>query len=70
MLCFFKSGEVSDSDSDDSDSGSDDGKFVDGYDENFIGDEEDRAMLEKMTEKEREQVIYDRAEKRDALRTR
>lgn len=27
-------------------------------------------MLEKMTEKEREQVIYNRSEKRDALRTR
>ncbi|XP_071488926.1 RNA polymerase-associated protein RTF1 homolog [Diadema antillarum] len=66
----LEEGEVSDSDSDDSDSGSDDGKFFDGYDENFIGDEEDRAMLEKMTEKEREQVIYNRSEKRDALKTR
>ncbi|XP_041468092.1 RNA polymerase-associated protein RTF1 homolog [Lytechinus variegatus] len=66
----LEEGEVSDSESDDSDSGSDDEKFFDGYDENFIGDEEDRAMLEKMTEKEREQVIYNRSEKRDALRTR
>lgn len=66
----LEEGEVSDSESEDSDSGSDDGKFFDGYDEDFIGDEEDRAMLEKMTEKEREQVIYNRSEKRDALRTR
>ncbi|XP_030854817.1 RNA polymerase-associated protein RTF1 homolog [Strongylocentrotus purpuratus] len=66
----LEEGEVSDSESDDSDSGSDDEKFFDGYDENFIGDEEDKEMLEKMTEKEREQVIYNRSEKRDALRTR
>ncbi|XP_063883020.1 RNA polymerase-associated protein RTF1 homolog isoform X4 [Scylla paramamosain] len=36
----------------------------------MIGDEEDRARLEQMTEKEREQEIYNRIEKREVMRTR
>ncbi|KAF0287738.1 RNA polymerase-associated protein RTF1 [Amphibalanus amphitrite] len=55
-------GEVSDSDGD--------AEFDDGLDENLMGDEEDRARMEKMTEKEREQEIFNRLEKREAARTR
>ncbi|XP_042212673.1 RNA polymerase-associated protein RTF1 homolog isoform X2 [Homarus americanus] len=62
-------GEVSDSNSSDSDVDLDE-EFDDGLDENMIGDEEDRARLEQMTEKEREQEIYNRIEKREVLRTR
>lgn len=47
-----------------------DAEFDDGFDENMIGDDEDRARLEQMTEKEREQEIYNRIEKREVLRTR
>ena len=35
-----------------------------------MGDEEDRARMEQMTEKEREQEIFNRLEKREAARTR
>lgn len=65
-------GEVSDSDhnsSEVSDSESDD-KFFDGYDEDLIGDDEDRKRLEQMTEKEREQELYNRSERRAVLKTR
>ncbi|XP_074661868.1 RNA polymerase-associated protein RTF1 homolog [Tubulanus polymorphus] len=54
--------------SDDSDSGPE--EFHDGYDENLMGDEEDRRMLEHMTEKEREQELFNRIEKREVLKTR
>ncbi|ESP00988.1 hypothetical protein LOTGIDRAFT_53767, partial [Lottia gigantea] len=66
-------GEVSDSGSGSAsgdESGSDDEKFVDGYDENLIGDEEDKKMLEQMTEKEREQELFNRMERRAVLKTR
>ncbi|XP_052106879.1 RNA polymerase-associated protein RTF1 homolog isoform X2 [Mytilus californianus] len=67
-------GEVSESDSPAGNSGSeyesDKETFNDGYDENLIGDEEDRLRLEKMTEKEREQILYNRIERREALKTR
>ncbi|KAK7505509.1 hypothetical protein BaRGS_00003254 [Batillaria attramentaria] len=59
-------GEVSDSGSGESD----DEMFNDGYDENLIGDEEDKARLEQMTEKEREQELYNRMERRAVLKTR
>ena len=45
-------------------------KFCDGYDENLIGDEEDKAKLEQMTEKEREQELFNRMERRQVLKTR
>ncbi|KAG8195196.1 hypothetical protein JTE90_027940 [Oedothorax gibbosus] len=65
-------GEVSDSD--DSGSGGDasdsDDEFNDGYDENMMGDEDDKARLAQMTEKEREQEIFNRVEKREVLKTR
>ncbi|KAK2103773.1 RNA polymerase-associated protein rtf1 [Saguinus oedipus] len=68
--------EVSDSDSNssssssDSDSSSEDEEFHDGYGEDLMGDEEDRARLEQMTEKEREQELFNRIEKREVLKRR
>ncbi|XP_073204813.1 RNA polymerase-associated protein RTF1 homolog isoform X2 [Lepidochelys kempii] len=69
-------GEVSDSESNssssssDSDSSSEDEEFHDGYGEDLMGDEEDRARLEQMTEKEREQELFNRIEKREVLKRR
>ena len=68
-------GEVSDSDSEE-DKGSDNNfesapeEFDDGLDENLIRDDEDRKHLEQMTEKEREQELFNRIEKRELMRTR
>jgi len=45
-------------------------EFNDGYDENLMGDEEDQRRLAQMTEKEREQELFNRSEKREVLRTR
>lgn len=72
MIGYLVIGEVSDSGSGSGSDGEseDDEKFNDGYDENLIGDEEDRKMLEQMTEKEREQEIFNRIEKREVLKTR
>ncbi|KAM8920670.1 RNA polymerase-associated protein RTF1 homolog isoform 2-T2 [Pelodytes ibericus] len=69
-------GEVSDSDSNssssssDSDTSSEDEEFCDGYGEDYMGDEDDRARLEQMTEKEREQELFNRIEKREVLKKR
>ncbi|XP_071963061.1 RNA polymerase-associated protein RTF1 homolog [Antedon mediterranea] len=66
-------GEVSDSSdnvSSNLSSSDDDEQFNDGYDENLMGDEADKAKLDMMTEMEREQEIFNRAEKREALMTR
>ncbi|XP_012554702.1 RNA polymerase-associated protein RTF1 homolog isoform X1 [Hydra vulgaris] len=63
-------GEVSTSSSDDDGSDEDLPAFDDGLDENLIGNEEDRLMLEQMTEKEREQELFNRMEKREAMKTR
>eukprot|EP00095_Tigriopus_kingsejongensis_P012350 snap_masked-scaffold198_size266703-processed-gene-1.5 protein:Tk12350 transcript:snap_masked-scaffold198_size266703-processed-gene-1.5-mRNA-1 annotation:"rna polymerase-associated protein rtf1" len=57
-------GEVSDEPvEDDSDK-----EFDDGLDDDLIGDDEDRALLERMTEREREQELFKRAEIRENLR--
>jgi len=56
-------GEVSDSDSEI-------GEFDDGLDDELMGDEEDRKRLEEMNEKEREEEIFKRAEKREMLKKR
>lgn len=56
-------------DSDDSDSSSS-SEFNDGFDENLMGDAEDRARLEALTEKERETEIFKRIERRDMMKTR
>ncbi|KAG9336761.1 hypothetical protein JZ751_003109 [Albula glossodonta] len=69
-------GEVSDSESNssssssDSDSSSEDDVFRDEYGDDLMGDEEDRARLEQMTEKEREQELFNRIEKREVLKRR
>lgn len=74
-------GEVSDSDDENSDgssssnsssssSSSSDSEFDDGYDDNLMGDEEDRARLNGLSEKERETEIFKRIERRDMMRTR
>lgn len=44
--------------------------FADGYDDNCIGDKEDQLKLQQMSEKEREQEIYRRLERREMLKTR
>jgi len=72
-------GQISDDESEEDgeiSSSSDDGSdeefpaFDDGLDENLLGDEEDRKRLEQMTEKEREEELYNRMEKREAMKTR
>ena len=45
-------------------------EFDDGLDENLIRDDEDRKRLEQMTEKEREQELFNRIEKRELMKTR
>lgn len=54
----------------DSDSDSWDSEFNDGYDENLMGDESDRARLEGLSEKERETEIFKRIERRDVMKAR
>ncbi|OUC46585.1 Plus-3 domain protein [Trichinella nativa] len=49
---------------------SDSAVFDDGYDEDLLGDEEDRKKLQKMSEKDREQEIYRRLERRELLKAR
>merc|ERR1712179_709528 len=56
-------GEVSDSESDI-------GEFDYGLDDELMGDDEDRKRLEEMNEKEREEEIFKRAEKREMLKKR
>jgi len=67
------SGEVSDSEDDKASDVNFDSapeEFDDGLDENLIRDDEDRKHLEQMTEKEREQELFNRIEKREVMRTR
>ena len=45
-------------------------QFDDGLDDDLIGDDEDRQMLEDMTEKEREEELFRRAERREELKKR
>ncbi|XP_040573431.1 RNA polymerase-associated protein Rtf1 [Lepeophtheirus salmonis] len=62
----------------DEDSGSEEGEiseeeekeFDDGLDEDLIGDEEDRNNLENLTEREREEELFKRAETRENLKKR
>ncbi|KAJ7371034.1 RNA polymerase-associated protein rtf1 [Desmophyllum pertusum] len=68
-----ESGETSSGESSSSSSSSEDEEdeqYHDAWDDNLMGDEADRERLEKMTEKEREQEIFNRVEKREALKTR
>lgn len=66
---FFKTFLVLDSDSGSLASEANN-KFDDGLDENCIGDEADRERLDKMSEKEREQEIFNRLERREAIKKR
>jgi RNA polymerase-associated protein RTF1 len=69
-LSDVEEGELSGSDlnaSDPSSESSESSVFSDGYDSDYIGDEEDRRRLDNMTEKEREEEIYRRTEQRDIL---
>lgn len=43
-------------------------KPKDGFDDNFIGDAEDRENLARMTEEERKRTISDRKKKRKSAR--
>ena len=63
----LEEGQISD---EEDSSDSEDSEFDDGFDEDFMGDEEDRARLERLSEKERETEIYKRAERRDQLKRR
>ncbi|ALC40523.1 Rtf1 [Drosophila busckii] len=60
----------SSSDSSGSSSSSSDSEFDDGYDDDMMGDEEDRKHLNGLSEKERETEIFKRIEQRDIMRTR
>lgn len=73
ILIFFLTGEVSESGSDQEAgqaSESEEEIFTDGLDENLMGDEEDKQRLQQMTEKEREQELFNRIERRAVLKTR
>ncbi|CAH1105776.1 unnamed protein product [Psylliodes chrysocephalus] len=52
-----------------SDSSSSEEEFNDGYDDQLMGDEEDRARLAALTEKERETEIFKRIEQRELMKT-
>ncbi|XP_065091938.1 RNA polymerase-associated protein Rtf1 [Ochlerotatus camptorhynchus] len=64
------SGSGDDSDDESGSSSSSDSEFDDGYDENLMGDEADRARLNALSEKERETEIFKRIERRDVMKTR
>ncbi|KAL0273497.1 UNVERIFIED_CONTAM: hypothetical protein PYX00_006144 [Menopon gallinae] len=67
----LEEGEVSDSDDGSgSDSSDSQEEFNDGYDDQLMGDEEDRKRLAEMTEVEREKEIYKRIEQREVMKTR
>lgn len=53
-----------------SDSSSSEEEYNDGYDDQLMGDEEDRARLASLTEKERETEIFKRIEQRELMKTR
>ena len=61
---------VSTSSSDDDGSDEELPAFDDGLDDDLIGDDNDRMKLELMTEKEREEELFNRTEKREAMKTR
>ena len=44
--------------------------FNDGYDTDLMGDEEDKEMLDGLPEREREEILFERAERREAMRKR
>ena len=58
------------SSSSDSDDGEELATFDDGLGDDLIGDDKDRMKLNQMTEKEREVELYNRMEKREAMKIR
>ncbi|XP_063729360.1 RNA polymerase-associated protein RTF1 homolog [Symsagittifera roscoffensis] len=58
------------SNGDDEMEANEDGMYPDGLDANLMGDEEDQAKLKAMSEKEREQELFNRLENRENLKTR
>lgn len=64
------SGSGDDSDDESGSSSSSDSEFNDGYDDEMMGDEDDRARLNALSEKERETEIFKRIERRDVMKTR
>ncbi|XP_054162672.1 RNA polymerase-associated protein RTF1 homolog [Oppia nitens] len=62
--------EKEDGEVDDDEDEEDIEEFNDGYDENLMGDDDDQKRLAMMTEKEREQELFNRSEKREVLKTR
>ncbi|XP_058460083.1 RNA polymerase-associated protein Rtf1 [Malaya genurostris] len=66
-----RSGSGDDSDDESgSSSSSGESEFDDGYDDNLMGDDADRARLNALSEKERETEIFKRIERRDVMKTR
>ncbi|XP_058829727.1 RNA polymerase-associated protein Rtf1 [Topomyia yanbarensis] len=66
-----RSGSGDDSDDESgSSSSSGESEFDDGYDDNLMGDDADRARLNGLSEKERETEIFKRIERRDVMKTR
>ncbi|CAL8098873.1 unnamed protein product [Calicophoron daubneyi] len=61
-LVHLEEGEISSDELDDDED--------DGLDDNLIGGEDDKRKLEKMSEKEREEELFKRAERRDAIQAR
>lgn len=56
---------------DDGEIADDDSKeFNDGYDENLMGDDDDKRRLAQMSEKERELELFNRSERRETLKIR
>merc|ERR1712141_905305 len=49
---------------------SEDKEFDDGLDEDLMGNEEDRDYMDSLTEKEREEELFKRAENREQLKKR
>ena len=72
MIKINSPGEVSDESGkmSDDDSEPDLEEFDDGLDENLTRDEEDRKKLQQMTEREREEELFNRLEKREAMKKR
>lgn len=61
LLGDSSSSSDSNSSESESSSSSESLKFDDGWDDNLIGDDEDRRRLEQMTEAEREQEMFNRS---------
>lgn len=66
----LEEGQVTSDSNNDNSSDSSDSEFNDGFDDDLMGDEDDRTRLESLSEKERETEIFKRIERRDVMKTR